>query len=64
MGSVSAMVRDRLWEKAVRAKRTGGVTMIHSSNTEQGFAIRAYGETTRSIVDFEGLLLVKTASTG
>jgi len=59
-GSVSAMVREKLWAKVIAAKRTGAVTMLFSSNTEQGFAIRTYGETRRVIEDFDGLLLVKT----
>ena len=60
VGHVSAAVREKLWTRALRYKRTGGVIMIHNCNTEQGFAIRTYGETTRQIEDFEGLFLVKT----
>ncbi len=60
VGNVSARVREKLWDRILRKKGTGGVIMIHSSNTEQGFAIRTYGETTRQIEDFEGLLLAKT----
>ncbi|MBI2889995.1 MAG: type I-E CRISPR-associated endoribonuclease Cas2 [Nitrospirae bacterium] len=60
VGRVSAMVRDRLWEKACGSAKDGGCVMIHSSNTEQGFAIRTWGRTARSINDFEGLFLVRT----
>jgi CRISPR-associated protein Cas2 len=60
VGNISALVREKLWEKLLHAKRSGGVTMIYSSNTEQGFAIRSYGETARRVEDFGGLLLAKT----
>ena len=61
VGTISAMVREKLWEKVMRSKKIGGAIMIHNSNTEQGFAIRSCGPTSRQIEDFEGLLLVKTA---
>ena len=59
VGRVSAMVRDRLWEKACKQAKEGGCLLIHSSNTEQGFAIRTWGRTARLIADFEGLYLVR-----
>ena len=59
VGHVSARVRDKLWEKCLKAKGMGGVTQIWSTNTEQRFAIRAAGDTTREIVDFEGLHLIR-----
>jgi len=62
VGNVSALVRDKLWEKVLRSKRTGAAMMIHNSNTEQGFAIRTAGPTDRIIEDFDGLMLVKRPS--
>ena len=59
VGRVSAMVRDKLWEKACRQAKEGGCAMIYSSDSEQGFRIRTWGETARSIEDFEGLFLVR-----
>lgn len=59
VGRVSAMVRDRLWEKACGQARDGGCLMIYTSPTEQGFQIRSCGKTARSIEDFEGLFLVR-----
>jgi CRISPR-associated protein Cas2 len=64
VGTVSALVRDKLYERALRGKRTGGMTMIYSSNTEQGFVVRTYGRTTRRIEDFDGLFLAKTPLAG
>lgn len=59
IGSLSAMVRERLWEKACQGMRGGAGTLIYSSDTEQGFAMRLWGETTRAVEDFEGLTLVR-----
>ena len=60
VGRVSAMVRDRLWEKACGQAGEGGCVMIHTSGTEQGFLVRTWGRTARSVEDFEGLFLVRT----
>lgn len=59
VGRVSAMVRDRLWEKACRQAKEGGCVILYTSNNEQGFQIRSWGRTARSIEDFEGLFLVR-----
>ena len=58
-GHVNAMVRDRLWDKCCAAKRAGGVLQIWTTNTEQRFQMRAYGDTRREIVDFDGLHLIR-----
>jgi CRISPR-associated protein Cas2 len=59
VGRVSAMVRDKLWEKVLETAPESGAIMIHSAQTEQGFQTRLYGDTSRSLVDFEGLTLVR-----
>lgn len=59
VGKVSALVRDLLWDKVCREKRQGGALMIYNSDREQGFDIRSQGETSRVVVDFEGLLLIR-----
>ncbi|NLH48529.1 MAG: type I-E CRISPR-associated endoribonuclease Cas2 [Myxococcales bacterium] len=63
VGKMSAMVRDRLWEKVIRHKRTGGCIQIYPAANEQGFSIRAEGDTSRTLVDFEGLTLVARRKT-
>lgn len=60
VGKVSAMVRDRLWDKARLGAKSGAGMLLYSSPTEQGFSARSFGETTRDIVDWEGLTLVYT----
>ena len=59
VGHVSALVRDKLWAKCLESRETGGVIQLWSTNTEQRFAMRKSGDTTRNIVDFEGLQLVR-----
>lgn len=59
VGDVSAMVRDRLWEKCCGKLRGGGVMQMWNTNTEQGFAVRSEGLTKRQIVEYDGLYLVR-----
>lgn len=59
VGRISAAVRELLWEKACREIDEGGVTLIYRTNNEQGYSIRSYGDTTRRVEDWEGLLLVR-----
>jgi CRISPR-associated protein Cas2 len=59
VGHVSALVRDKLWEKCVKKLGDGGMIQMWSTNTEQRFAIRSWGQTGREIVDMEGLWLVR-----
>jgi len=59
VGRVSAMVRDRLWDKACDQARDGGCVLIHASDTEQGYRIRTHGKTARIPEDFEGLSLIR-----
>lgn len=59
VGDVSAMVRERLWQRIEKSRKSGGALMIHSADTEQGFTWRAAGDTSRSLRDFDGLALVQ-----
>ena len=59
VGHVSALVRDRLWEKCIKQRGEGGVIQIWSTNTEQKFELRSWGDTDRAMVEFEGLWLVR-----
>lgn len=59
VGHVTALVRDLLWEKCCKAKGVGGVLQIWSTNNEQHFAMRNYGDTKRCVEEFEGLQLIR-----
>jgi len=58
VGNLSAIVRDKLWQKASRGAKGGAGTIVYTSKTEQGFSVRSFGDTTRALMDWEGLLLV------
>ncbi len=58
VGAVSAIVRDLLWDKVRSALKGGGALLIHNNDSEQGFAVRYWCQTSRKVEDFEGLLLV------
>lgn len=59
VGRVSAMVRDRLWHMAASQCAGGAGIMVSSAPTEQGFCVEAFGDTTRELVDIEGVTLVR-----
>jgi CRISPR-associated protein Cas2 len=59
VGSISAMVRDRLWERVCRRARGGAAVLIHNADTEQGFSVRIWGGPGRIPEDFEGLTLIR-----
>jgi CRISPR-associated protein Cas2 len=62
VGKLSATVRLKLWEKIIKNMRHDGCTMIYSKNNEQGFVVTNFGDTSRDIVDMEGLYLVKVSN--
>ena len=59
VGRPSALVREKLWERACANMKDGAGMLVYSSDAEQGFTIRYWGDTKRSIVDFDGLSLVQ-----
>lgn len=60
VGTVSAMVKDLLWEKVQDDIDAGAALMIYPAQNEQGFAMEMCHSPKRAIVDFDGLYLVKT----
>lgn len=59
VGSISAMVREKLWEHLIKDYPDCGAMLLYSAQTEQGFAIRTNGDTTRRVVDMEGVALIQ-----
>lgn len=59
VGSPSAMVRDKLWDMVCDKLREGRAVMAHTTQGEQGFAVRLVGDCGREIADFDGLLLIR-----
>lgn len=62
VGKLSAIVRDKLWEKAEHSASGGAGILIYSSKTEQGFNVRTFGDTSREIINAEDLWLVRIAT--
>ncbi|HAZ64296.1 MAG TPA: type I-E CRISPR-associated endoribonuclease Cas2 [Armatimonadetes bacterium] len=59
VGNVSALVRDRLWERLCREAAPVSGLLIVGARTEQKFSIRVHGDPSRDIVEVEGLQLVR-----
>ncbi len=59
VGHISARVREKLWEKCVKNRRTGGIIQIWTTNTEQRFGIKMEGDTSRILQVEEGIQLIK-----
>lgn len=56
---LSSRVRDLLWAKVVEECGDGTALMVHTANTEQGFAVRAHGTSSRTPTDWEGVVLIR-----
>ncbi|MEV5983802.1 type I-E CRISPR-associated endoribonuclease Cas2e [Streptomyces sp. NPDC052051] len=59
VGSVSARVRDELWNSVTEVVADGAAVLVHPAPTEQGYAIRTAGTRRRVPVDFDGLTLMR-----
>lgn len=58
-GKISALVREELWKMCLETRAVGGMIQLWSAANEQGFDARCYGETSRQLVDYEGLLFTR-----
>lgn len=59
VGNISAMVREKLWDKVNQDSERRGAVLLYSMNTEQGFAMKMCGEPKRQIIDFDGIQLIE-----
>ncbi|MFD7923500.1 type I-E CRISPR-associated endoribonuclease Cas2e [Streptomyces sp. NPDC059740] len=59
VGSVSARVRDQLWQAVTETVGSGAAVLVHPAPTEQGYAIRTAGTRRRVPADFDGLTLIR-----
>lgn len=59
VGNVNARIRELLWERVCINSVLDGAVMVYSNNNEQGYTIILTGTPKRSIVDFDGIQLVK-----
>ena len=61
VGKTSALVREKLWEKVENDESKSGALLIYNSDNEQGFAIKMTGILKRSVIDLDGIQLIKRA---
>ena len=59
IGTLNAVVRELLWETVKTKCEEGNCLMAYSANNEQGFVMEVYGDPKRTVVDFDGLQLIK-----
>lgn len=59
LGSISAAVRELLWEKVKERCGDGGAVLAYSAQTEQGFMLEMWGNPRRKVVDLDGLFLIQ-----
>lgn len=59
VGTLSARVRDKLWQLVKARNAAGGSLLIYRARTEQGFVVESDGDTSRSIIEIDGLQLVR-----
>ncbi|MBE3200222.1 MULTISPECIES: type I-E CRISPR-associated endoribonuclease Cas2e [Parafrankia] len=62
VGTVSARVRDELWNAVAASVADGAAVCIHPADTEQGFNIRTAGERRRHVLDYDGIQLIALKS--
>lgn len=58
VGTMTAQVRDDLWNKVVQYAGSGRCTQLYHANNEQGFLIRTHGEMNRCVIEIDGYQLV------
>jgi CRISPR-associated protein Cas2 len=59
VGHVNALVRDRLWQKCCEKNPEGGVLQMWNTNNEQHFDLRMFGEVGCTVIDLDGVKLVR-----
>lgn len=58
IGTVSARVRDELWQSVCSCTDGGTAVLAYPNDNEQGFDIRTAGPQRRTPTDFDGLTLI------
>ena len=59
VGNISAGVRQRLWKNVKDNVNDGAALIVYSAQNEQGFQMDVCRTPERSVVDLEGIYLIK-----
>ncbi len=58
VGTLSSRVREKLWAMVRSRNSRGGCVLIARARNEQGFIIETHGDTSRQVLDIDGLTLI------
>lgn len=59
VGNISSAVRQRIWKKVNDNVNEGAALIIYSASNEQGFEMEVCRTPERSVIDMEGIFLIK-----
>lgn len=59
LGDLSAVVREKLWGDTCAHLRGGAAMLAYSARGEPGYVLRFWGDPSRTVLDFDGLPLVR-----
>lgn len=59
VGTLSERVRAKLWALVCARNPKGGSLLVYRARNEQGFMVESHGDTSRTIFDIDGLMLVR-----
>lgn len=59
VGNISAAVRQRLWKMVNDNVGNGAALLLYSAQNEQGFNLEVCRTPERSVIDMEGIYLIK-----
>lgn len=57
-GKISALVRQKLWDRVCKNHNVVGAVLLYSMNNEQGFSMEMHGNPYRKVVEINGLQLI------
>lgn len=63
VGTVTAAVREKLWQKVRQRTAKGASIIVWTTNSEQGYQIDSWGDPSRRVGDWDGLQLITVPKT-
>jgi CRISPR-associated protein Cas2 len=58
VGNINRRIREKLWER-IAGEWNANALMIFTTSNEQGYAALSHGDTSREIVEIEGMVLTR-----
>jgi len=59
IGTINAVVREKLWDQVKKQSEGGNCLLAYAANNEQGFSMEVHGDPRRTVIDLDGLQLIK-----